>query len=115
MQYGTNALVAAATEGHTDCVRLLLNAGVDKEKSGCVRCVSCRESVCNALCFFSVWMLIFFMLLHLKLTLVYRTCFSKCVHLKLCFTALYRTRIEIEFGLRLSLSRLPIVYWVFVF
>ena len=36
-QCGDTALIAAATEGHTDCARLLLEAGANKEKTGCVR------------------------------------------------------------------------------
>ena len=36
-QYGCTAMIAAAHAGHTECVRLLLDAGADKNAKACVR------------------------------------------------------------------------------
>ncbi len=40
MQFGLTALTYAAQMRHADCVRLLLEAGVDKNAKDKVRCVS---------------------------------------------------------------------------
>ena len=37
LQGGLTALMCAAEDGHTDCVRLLLRAGADKEAKSNVR------------------------------------------------------------------------------
>ena len=44
-QNGSTALITAAFGGHTDCVRLLAEAGADKEARDEVRCIviSCLE------------------------------------------------------------------------
>jgi hypothetical protein len=48
-QYGSVALMYAAREGHADCVRLLIDAGADKDASNNVR----RRSLPST-CFFSL-------------------------------------------------------------
>ncbi len=52
LQNGSTALIRAAHEGHTECVRLLLEAGAVKNTQNSVRVVVYRVSMCLLLFIF---------------------------------------------------------------
>ncbi len=49
-QFGQTALILAAGEGHVNCVRLLLDAGADKEAKNVVRAML-LSGTCSVHCF----------------------------------------------------------------
>ena len=86
-QGGSTSLIWAATNGHTDCARLLLNAGADKNAKSNVR-VESFCCVCSLTCmlfeshFVIWWMLWYFVLLCMHAPFVMLEWYGRVMYLR---------------------------------
>ena len=73
LQYGSTALICATQSGHAECVRLLIDAGADKEAKDVVRVGRCFADESSCFAQFSTFFflctncLFLFKLFHLRL------------------------------------------------